>query len=722
MPVKETKQSGRKTGIDVIDPAPWGTHLCLFYEGKQDLVDILVPYFKTGLENNEFCMWVTSEPLSVQEAKETLKKAVPDLEDYLTKGQIEIISYKDWYTKTGKFEADKVLQGWLEKHDKAVKRGFDGLRLTGNTSWLKKSDWKDFAHYEAVVDSVIRKYRMLAICTYSLGRCRTSDIMDVVSTHQFALIKRKGKWKIIESAERRKAEEALRETKDYLESLINYANAPIIIWNPEFNIIRFNHAFERLTGYAAKETIGKELNMLFPEATRDESLQKIAGTLSGEYWESVEISILCKDGDIRVVLWNSANIYAEDGTTLLSTIAQGVDITERKKAEEALKESKERLELALSAASMGTWRWNIKTDQDTRDANFNSMLGLKAAESTQSVKDFIQYVHPDDRAVVDEEIKRAIRERDIYRIEFRIVRPDGTIYWLSDRGKIYYDQKNEPVYMTGAVFNITERKKAEQSLKYLNEKLIRSNQELQEFIHVASHDLKEPTRKIASFGQMLAESLANKLNNDERENFNFMIDGANRMGELIESVVLYSQVSTEDVQFEQIDLNEIVEQLKSLELAAKLEETNSTISVPEPLPAVKGDPTQIRQLLQNLISNALKYHKKDTLPEVTIRAHKEDNGMVRVDVQDNGIGIKREQCNELFVMFRRLHSQDEYEGMGIGLSICKRIIERHRGEIGIKSTYGKGSTFWFTLPAAGSIQEQQREPILVFTKPENNDN
>ena len=147
---------------------------------------------------------------------------------------------------------------------------------------------------------------------------------------------------------------------------------------------------------------------------------------------------------------------------------------ERYAAAEALKESKERLELAISAASMGTWRWNIKTDQDTRDANFNSMLGLKAAESTQSVKDFIQYVHPDDRAVVDEEIKRAIRERDIYRIEFRIVRPDGTIYWLSDRGKIYYDQKNEPAYMTGAVFNITERKKAEEALRASEERLRRA--------------------------------------------------------------------------------------------------------------------------------------------------------------------------------------------------------------------------------------------------------
>jgi signal transduction histidine kinase len=202
-----------------------------------------------------------------------------------------------------------------------------------------------------------------------------------------------------------------------------------------------------------------------------------------------------------------------------------------------------------------------------------------------------------------------------------------------------------------------------------------------------------------------------------------MIDGADRMQQMIEALLLYSRVTTKGVHFEQLDVNEIIQQLKELELAVRLEETKGTISVPEPLPAVKGDATQIRQLLQNLISNAMKYHKKDTLPEVTIRAHKEDNGMVRVEVQDNGIGIKREQHNKLFVMFRRLHSQDEYEGMGIGLAVCKRIIERHGGEIGIESTYGQGSTFWFTLPVSGrGVQEQQSEPFLVFAKRDNQEN
>ncbi|MEA3298428.1 MAG: response regulator, partial [Chloroflexota bacterium] len=141
---------------------------------------------------------------------------------------------------------------------------------------------------------------------------------------------------IKQEVETKRAEDVLRETRDYLEKLINYANAPTTVWDPESKISQFNHAFEHLTGYAASEVIGQKLSMLFPEASRDDSLSRIAHTLSGEYWESVEIPILRKDGDIRLALWNSANIYAEDGTTLLATIAQGTDITERKRAEEKI--------------------------------------------------------------------------------------------------------------------------------------------------------------------------------------------------------------------------------------------------------------------------------------------------------------------------------------------------------------------------------------------------
>jgi signal transduction histidine kinase len=244
-------------------------------------------------------------------------------------------------------------------------------------------------------------------------------------------------------------------------------------------------------------------------------------------------------------------------------------------------------------------------------------------------------------------------------------------------------------------------------LSSTNEKLSRSNQQLQEFTYVASHDLREPTRKISSFGQMLADSLGDKLEDDDKENLNFMINGADRMQQMIEALLVYSRVSTKGVSPERVDLNEIVDQLNSLELAVKIEETNANLIIPEPLPAIEGDPAQIRQLIQNLISNALKYQKKSVLPEVIIRASKKENDMVKVEVRDNGIGIKKEQYDNVFVMFRRLHSRQEYEGTGIGLAVCKRIVERHGGEIGVTSTYGEGSIFWFTMPASKTPVEKE---------------
>ena len=149
------------------------------------------------------------------------------------------------------------------------------------------------------------------------------------------------------SPERKRAEEALQESENYLESLINYANAPIIVWGNDFKVTRFNHAFEHLTGYHSDEVVGKELDLLFPQESKDGSLDKIKRTLAGEYWKSVEIPILRKDGKTRIALWNSANIYGEDGNTLIATIAQGQDITERKQAEKELLNAKMQAELYL---------------------------------------------------------------------------------------------------------------------------------------------------------------------------------------------------------------------------------------------------------------------------------------------------------------------------------------------------------------------------------------
>lgn len=240
---------------------------------------------------------------------------------------------------------------------------------------------------------------------------------------------------------------------------------------------------------------------------------------------------------------------------------------------------------------------------------------------------------------------------------------------------------------------VAERKKTQEALENLN-------RELTDFVYVASHDLREPLRKISSFGQLLQKSLQGKLSGDDQENLDFMIDGSDRMTMMINGLLTYSRVNTKDIQFETVDLNKVIEQLKGFELSILLEETGCVIEVPQPLPKVYADPVQIVQLLQNLIANGIKYRDEGVTPKIIIKAKEVPDNKVRIEVQDNGIGIAPEYRDEIFKMFKRLHSRKEYDGCGIGLSVCKKIVNKHAGRIGVESEPGKGSTFWFTISLA----------------------
>ncbi len=192
-------QTIRQTGLDVIGDASWGTHFCYFYKDKHDLIDILVPYFTEGLKNNEFCVWVTSELLTKEDAMEAMKKAMPEFQKYLDRGQIEIFPYTDWYIKEGKFELKRVLSQWVAKHDHALAKGFEGIRVSGNPFWINnKKDWDDFAEYEAEINNVIGNYKILVLCTYSIVKCGIGEMKDVIKNHEFAVIKQEGKTKRIE--------------------------------------------------------------------------------------------------------------------------------------------------------------------------------------------------------------------------------------------------------------------------------------------------------------------------------------------------------------------------------------------------------------------------------------------------------------------------------------------------------------------------------------------
>jgi signal transduction histidine kinase len=216
---KYNEQRFRKTGIPALGDIPWGTHVCHFYHTKEDLIDILVPYFKAGLENHELCVWITSEPLCAQEAKEALAKSVAGLEEHIRSGQIEIISAGEWYLKEGAFNPRRVLKGWFNKHNKALYNGYEGIRVTGNTSWLEKGLWRDFMDYEKEINEIIRQYRIIVLCSYCLGDCEISEVIRVSNNHQYALIKNEGKWELLKDGERKLAERKLLAYQGRLKSL-----------------------------------------------------------------------------------------------------------------------------------------------------------------------------------------------------------------------------------------------------------------------------------------------------------------------------------------------------------------------------------------------------------------------------------------------------------------------------------------------------------------------
>ncbi|MEW6348879.1 MAG: MEDS domain-containing protein [Thermodesulfobacteriota bacterium] len=341
----------RRTGIDLVGSTPWGTHFCQFFRTKEDLLDILVPYFASGLEDNEFCVWVTSEPLVTEEAREALRRVVADFDRYEAEGRIEILPYTEWYLKDGVFSAERVLKGWVDKLNSALTAGYDGLRLTGNTFWLEKSDWQAFVEYETLVDGVIGNCRMLGLCTYSLDKCGASEIIDTVRNHEFALIRREGEWELIQS--HRRAEAEIRRSQLLLDSIVQ--NLPVQIFVKDAQDLKYvllNRSCEPLTGYPAEAFLGKTDYDFFPREQADFFVSKDREALAkGALVDIPEEVLESKSGDRRILHTKKVPIIDESGKPrYLLGISE--DITEQKSLQRQLLEAQKMAAIGTLAGGM----------------------------------------------------------------------------------------------------------------------------------------------------------------------------------------------------------------------------------------------------------------------------------------------------------------------------------------------------------------------------------
>ncbi len=449
----------RKTGIDVIGAVPWGTHFCQFYQTRQDLIDVLVPYFREGLLQNEFCMWITSEPLPVAEAQAALRQAVPDLDDYLQRGQLEMLDYSEWYAPQGKFEARRVLQGWMDKEKFALGRGYEGLRLTGNTFWLEKQDWKDFSDYEAAVNSVIGGHRMLALCTYSIAKCGAYELIDVVSNHQFALIKQFGEWKIIESQRRRKIESDLRE----LEAFVKHSITPLVFLDKDFNFIRVNKAYAKACQRNVEEFAGHNHFEFYPSAENEAIFREVVRTKQPyqavakpfifpdhpewgvTYWDWTLTPILDHKGEVDILVFSLE------------------DVSMRVKAERALWKSEKRYRSFTEATTEIVWTTNAEGEVVGDLPSWRKFTG-QTLEEIQGWG-WSDALHPDDRQRTKAVWSEAVRMRHLYQTEYRLRRCDGQYRHLSARGVPVLEKDGSISEWVGTCVDISERKQMEEELR-----------------------------------------------------------------------------------------------------------------------------------------------------------------------------------------------------------------------------------------------------------------
>lgn len=378
-------------------------------------------------------------------------------------------------------------------------------------------------------------------------------------------------------------------------------------------------------------------------------------------------------------------------------------ILENKIAVESVKASNRNYDMVALATNDAIWDWDVETDNVTRTGKgLKILFGYDPAEAAAEKKFWDKKIHPDDLpGVIDKQVKILNNPEAVYwEDEYRFLKKNGKYAYVFDKGYIIRDEWGKAIRLIGASRDITERKESEALLLDLNnrlkhraDELAASNVELERFAYIASHDMQEPLRMITSFLQLFKKKYEDQIDETAEQYIHFAVDGAERMKKLIMDLLEYSRVGSNKDDFLEIDTNVLLQEVKNIFLN-RIDEMKATVII-DPLPLIKGHRTQIFQLFQNLIGNALKYHSGESA-KIHVSG-KEDNNHFIFSVKDNGIGIKPVFFEKIFILFQRLHHKNEYSGTGIGLAVCKKIVEKHGGKIWVESEPGKGSCFSFSV-------------------------
>lgn len=648
----------RHTGIESVGDVPWGTHFCQFYDTKKDLADLLVPYFKSGLQNNEVCIWITSYPLKSSEAKKLLGASVKNLDGYIKRGQLEILDYTEWYTKGGVFDSQRVLNGWVDKLDRALDKGFDGLRLTGNTFWLEKSDWPGFIDYEEAIEHTISDYKMLALCTYSLERCNADEVIDVVGNHQFALIRRDGRWVKIETSDAKRAGAQV----EHLASFPALNPNPVVELDNNGYVTFINNAGKELWQTYIDEQGGRLLPNTRPD-TFSALQQNENNLLTREFvvGDSIYLLTLC-----LVPGMEGIRVY-------------GVDITSRHLV---LREREDQLRLLSEQVPAIIW----VADRDLTIKSFTGSgmktLGVTADQRIGvNVADRAMDLPDDVQGIIVEACQRALKGR--------ACRYNATLngrHWESNVSP-FYSETGEIIGIIGVSYDSTdvyERdqtiSQSRQQLKDLSAKLLQAHESERKRVAGDIHD---------SIGQYLVaigmrvKGVMNLLDTEDYE------DAAKSLQSLLPLI----QQSVKDVRRIQADLRPAL--LDDLGIIATINWYLKEFRTTFPKTAVRKRTTVkeddipdvlkpiIFRILQESLNNAAKHSHADC---ITVSLSRYKDRLV-LKINDNGKGFNGGADRKTGSVLK-----------GLGLNSMRERAELSGGAFQILSKSGKGTVVEASWP------------------------
>jgi PAS domain S-box-containing protein len=529
------------------------------------------------------------------------------------------------------------------------------------------------------------------------------------------------------------ARKKIEESEQKFRSLVEQAPVAIsVIQGNDYVMELVNSSMEEILQKPAADLLQRPVFETMPE-TRHQGFEQLLQHVyrTGERVTANEYPLqLKRNGEManRYVNFVYEPIKEVNGT-VSGVMTVAIDVTEQVTARRRIEESSEELQLAIAVADLGTFRIDLYSGRGDYSQQVMEWFGLDRQGIT--IDEFISFIHEDDRAVVAAVLERSYRNEDNGRhdLTYRVVHPrERVLRYLRSSGRTYFADDGKPYLLIGMIQDITaqvqyqkrlieseaelQKRVAERTLELqnLNNELQRTNANLEEFAYAASHDMKEPIRKIHLFCDRLKGELNEKLTENQRHLFSRVENASRRMNTLIEDLLTYSTISKGVSNLEEVDLQQKIKKVLE-DLEVEIEEKNAKILV-GPLPVITGHRRQMQQLFQNLISNALKYSKPGQTPQIELCSRIVDGSEVAlpllqqdaqkqyhlIEVKDNGIGFEQEDAERIFHVFTRLHGNAEYKGTGVGLSIVKKVAENHQGFCWAEGKPGEGATFSILLP------------------------